>query len=165
MKRWSFFVGWPARLAALLLVPLLAACASAGFFGDDLSSAEERWAKGGLINYRYTLQIGCFCPPPLNDQLLVEVRNGATVRVSAVSSGEDVSLAMVDRVATIPGLFATIRDANERKADKIDVSYNAALGYPERISIDYIVQAVDDEVGYIVTDLAELPEAPTPTPQ
>jgi hypothetical protein len=73
---------------------------------------------------------------------------------------------MLGEGRTIPGLFNIIRRAHERNADRLDVSYNEALGYPTRITIDRSVWAIDDETDYQITDLVEIPatnQAPVAT--
>lgn len=148
---------WCGPLAALLLIPLLVVYGARSVFAYNLSAAEQRWGKSGLVNYRYTLQVRCFCPPPLNEQLVVEVRNGATVRISTKASGEEVPSALLREAGTIPGLFQIIHTAHERSADRLDVSYNEALGYPTRITIDDSTWSIDDESDYRISDLAEIP--------
>ncbi len=43
------------------------------------------------------------------------------------------------------------------KRAKIDVAYDVAFGYPTVIDIDFIAQAVDDEIGYMISGFAALP--------
>jgi hypothetical protein len=50
---------------------------------------------------------------------------------------------------TIDELFDII-DSARQKADKLIVEYNQKTGYPEYIEIDYIKEAIDDEVTYRV---------------
>lgn len=50
---------------------------------------------------------------------------------------------------TIDELFGVIENTRE-KADELDVEYNQQLGYPEFIAIDYMKEAIDDEVSYKV---------------
>jgi hypothetical protein len=41
----------------------------------------------------------------------------------------------------------------------VDVAYDADLGYPQRIDVDYMVNAIDDEACYRVEDFTpRLPE-------
>ncbi|HEU4323541.1 MAG TPA: DUF6174 domain-containing protein [Roseiflexaceae bacterium] len=150
---------WRGLLVALILLPILAACGAQSTVASDLSAAQQRWGSGGLVNYRYTLEITCFCVAPANEQLLVEVQNGATARITTVAGGEAVSSDQAERAGTVPSLFEIIRDAHERGADEVDVTYDEALGYPTRIRIDEHAQAADDEAVYQVSDLAEIPAA------
>ncbi len=150
---------WRGLLAALILIPLLAACAAQNTAAGDLSAAERRWGSGGLVNYRYTLEITCFCVAPANEQLVVEVRNGATARITTAAGGQEVSSDQARRAGTIPGLFEIVRDAHGRGADEVNVTYDEALGYPTRIRIDEHARAADDEAVYQVSDLAEIPAA------
>jgi hypothetical protein len=56
---------------------------------------------------------------------------------------------------TVDALFAVVDDALDT-ADKVEVRYDPALGYPAQIDIDRIRQAVDDEVSYTASELAPI---------
>jgi hypothetical protein len=38
----------------------------------------------------------------------------------------------------------------------VDVDYDAELGYPKQIDVDYMVDAIDDEACYTVSDFEPL---------
>jgi hypothetical protein len=144
-----------AALLALALT-LLAACGTSGLLADPLADAEARWAAAGLSDYRYRLQVGCFCPPPLTEPVIVEVRGGAPSRITNAQSGVELPLKDFERYAGVPSLFELIRAAQQNGADKLEVAYDAVLGYPTRISVDYVEQATDDELSLLMSDLAPL---------
>jgi hypothetical protein len=53
---------------------------------------------------------------------------------------------------TIDELFSLIQQAiNSDTSVVLDVVYNAEFGYPEKVSIDWLVGAVDDEMTYLVS--------------
>jgi hypothetical protein len=59
-------------------------------------------------------------------------------------------------VRSIEDLFGQITQAQLAFADRVDVTYNQQLGYPEQIDIDYFTQGIDDEECYAVTGLRTL---------
>jgi hypothetical protein len=64
---------------------------------------------------------------------------------------EMVLLKYPESFLTIDELFKLIENAREN-ADKLDVEYDRKLGYPTVVEIDYIKEAIDDEVTYRVHD-------------
>ena len=110
------------------------------------------WKKQNISNYRYTLSNSCFCIPEARGPVIIEVRNGETVSVTSEATGEEVNPDFFQRFDTILELFDVIRDAINRRADSLDVRYDARLGYPTNISIDYDVRIADEELFLSVTN-------------
>jgi hypothetical protein len=52
----------------------------------------------------------------------------------------------------VEGLFAVVDSAVARNAAKIDAQYDALYGFPVRIAIDYVSNAIDDEITYVMSD-------------
>lgn len=57
---------------------------------------------------------------------------------------------------TVEGLFGVIQHAIDEDADEVDVTYDEATGRPERIDIDWMTNADDDEVGITVDSFTVL---------
>ena len=115
----------------------------------ELDAARERWQAAGLDDYQMTLRRVCFCPAPdYTGPFGVTVRDG---ELAAVTLGGD----RVDdeRGETVDGLFDLIEDAYLRRAETVAVEFDPELGYPTNLSIDYSLQMVDEEIGYLVSDL------------
>lgn len=128
---------WP-----LALVLLLVGCSSDA--DDGLRDAEARWARSAPEAYALTYTVGCFCAFEGEMPYTVTVENGRPV-----ATVDHTGKAVFDRVVTVDSLFAIVREAR-RHADKLDVTFNPRYGYPSSVSIDWIRDAVDDEVGYTV---------------
>ena len=110
---------------ALLLV--LAAC------GDDLISPEARrarWEARGTANYTYVSSYSCECVPEFASALQVTVANDVVASVRSVATGQPVPLT---HRTTIDGLFDLIDTEQRTRPANLEVSYDAALGYPTRI--------------------------------
>ncbi len=105
--------------------------------------------------YRYTLDIDCFCPWGRFD---VVVRNGEVVQARRVGSGGVGGSGQPPGALTIDGLFTVVSQARSSSspAANVTVSYDERYGYPQRISIDRIADAVDDEISYTVSDFQVL---------
>lgn len=110
------------------------------------------------MSYRYTLTIGCFCPGGRFD---VVVRDGEVTSSRRDGSG---GLAGAPGGVSIDDLFTVVRqargDSSSPPAANVAVSYHERYGYPERLRIDRIADAVDDEISYTVSDFQVLKPAP-----
>lgn len=127
----------PVQFAALMILVLLIGAGLLWQFRapDRLALAQNRakWASQSDASYAFDLDILCFCP--FREPFHIEVRNGAATADNQI------------RVNTMDDVFQIVQDAIEH-ADSFNVVYDSTFGYPTVIGIDYIRQAVDDEVGY-----------------
>jgi hypothetical protein len=62
----------------------------------------------------------------------------------------------LDEVPTIDDLFDEIQDAIEREAHQLVARYDEEFGYPVDVSIDFILEAVDEEMAFYVTGFDHL---------
>lgn len=121
---------------------LLVACTSP--LDADLAEAEQRWSDAGIEDYTYTLTWQCFCP------------EGGVPSVVDVQGGEVVgSTPELPEATTIAGLFDIVRDAIASDPEALDVTYDATLGYPTRLDVDPMANAMDEEYGFEAKDLTE----------
>ena len=54
---------------------------------------------------------------------------------------------------TIPGLFNLIQEAIDSGAHSLQAQYDATLGYPTEVFIDYVSNIADEERGFSASDL------------
>ena len=140
----------------LLVLPALM-LASCSLFGDDdglteLEQQRQRWERLGINAYEYDLNRLCFFGHV--GVVRVQVRADTVFAAADLETG----LPVVDqpyRVMTVDGLFDVVKEAFER-ADHLDVRYDETFGYPAHVDIDYIENAVDDEVVYVAENLRPL---------
>ncbi|MBH8565529.1 hypothetical protein I8748_25700 [Nostoc sp. CENA67] len=104
------------------------------------------WNKQNISNYRYTFSNSCFCIPDARGPVIIEVRNGETTSITSVETGQPVDPQYFQQYNTIPKLFNVIQDGINRNAYSLDVRYDARLGYPTQINIDYDSQIADEEI-------------------
>jgi hypothetical protein len=127
--------------------------------GDGIAAFRDRWAAAGPTDYRFELEMRCFCT--FSGPFRVTVRAGAEPLVEhlGTSAGVDAGAAdpaVLDHVRrTVPGPF----DLVEERAGDNDVvvaTFDDALGHPTDVYVDSIRNAIDDEVTYVVDDLQPL---------
>ena len=143
-------------LSIALASVLLAGCSS--FSNSELSGARNRWQAAHISHYRYKLNVGCFCAFTQHMPLTIEVENGRVVNMSfedgsALSPQDQQNFAQYQ---TVDALF-DFTAQSIRKADEVKTEYDPAYGFPARVQIDFIKQAVDDELALSVSDFQPLP--------
>ncbi|MGW4168341.1 DUF6174 domain-containing protein [Streptomyces chartreusis] len=138
-----------ARVAFRAVLAVGLVCAVAGCADEpEPEAASASWREPD--SYMYTLRssegrslIGAF---------RITVRDGAVVRaVGLDDSGRRVVDDAPDTVPTIGELLGEWRQARRDDADEAEVAY-ARDGHPERISLDWMENAIDDEALYVISD-------------
>ncbi|MDZ7970617.1 MAG: DUF6174 domain-containing protein [Nostoc sp. DedSLP03] len=114
------------------------------------------WEQANISNYSITVSNSCFCIPDARGPVVIRVRNGQPISVTSVATGQPVNPEFFQKYDTIPELFNVIQDAINRKAFNLDVEYNAKLGYPTKINIDYNSQIADEEIFLTIENFQEL---------
>lgn len=144
------------RAALVALVAVLSACNPFSPLGrekDELEAARRVWRNQGLTSYEFRVEHGCFCVA--RGAALVRVQDGRPVSVTYVETGAPVTPDPFLPL-TVEGLFDVIGDAIEEEADRVDVSYDSALGYPLTIAIDFDPRIADEEQYYQASNLRPL---------
>lgn len=136
------------KIILLLTAVALAACAVGG--GSELSSNQTKWQQADIDRYRFQLGVSCFCPVGGLMPMTVEVQDSEVVSITDVN-GEafpesDPMYDFVLRYATIERLFTELESEDVQGADELSVAYDATYGFPSEVAIDFIGQAVDDEL-------------------
>jgi hypothetical protein len=146
LRRWTL-------LAALPLA--LAGCDALGIGGTDdgpLRDNRARWESRGPASYSYVMQRGCFCGPDMSDAVLIVVENDARVSATYVATGQPVQTSFLAFFPTMDGVFDMLQEAYD-DAHSVSVRYDNTLGFPTHAEIDYMKNAIDDEVSFTITDL------------
>jgi hypothetical protein len=120
----------------------------------NLRAAHARWERRGTDSYEITVRRVCFCG--FVEPVRVKVVDGTIVSRTVVSTGDQVPTLYASQYPDIPGLFAIVEEA-ATEADKLHTEFDATYGFPTIISIDWIENAVDDEVGYVMEEFVALP--------
>jgi hypothetical protein len=152
------------RRRALLLVAVLLAAACANPVGPDdavddrartrreLQEARQLWSRQGLTRYTAVMQRTCFCPVEITAPARVLVQGG----VVASATRLDGTPADASRYLSVEQLFSLVEEAIPT-ASEIRVAYDASLGHPTTLYIDYVALAADEEQHYEVRDLTRQP--------
>lgn len=146
----------------LLCVLLFPACAA--LRGEtprqQLRTHRRLWDEAKITEYRYTLKVGCFCPPEVVAPVIAHVRDGQPVSLTYKESGAAVASTFLANYDTMDELFRVIESAIDSRADMIKVAYDPELGYPKTIGIDYDKRAVDDETSWTISNVEVLQKGP-----
>lgn len=150
------------KLLFIIMAVLLTACSAlTGAAGNqsEIEKNKEKWQDAGIPHYRYNLDISCFCAFRGDMPLVVEVKDGNVVSMEYQSGKaiEDVNRELFDKYATIDRLFAELEADLNGAADKVTVEYDPTYGFPTKADIDFIEQAVDDELYLTVSNFEKLP--------
>jgi len=147
------------KLIIIFIVLVLTACS----FGSqtELSRNQDKWQHADITHYRFELNVGCFCAFRNQMPVTVEVQNGEIVSIAgtdgSVITTDDPSYEYIARYATIDRLFSELGSNSVRKADDLTVKYDTTYGFPSETSIDFIKDAVDDELYLSASAFEPLP--------
>lgn len=128
----------------------------------ELDGARSRWQGVALGRYEYGYHKFCECHRESPPETIVTVRDGSVVGVRHRPAGSDAEVPAADKNLeyywTVEGLFALIASAQERGV-QVRASYDAVLGYPREVYIDYDADFIGDELDVRLTAVTPLPAA------
>ncbi len=140
-----------------LFAALLAAC---GWIGpkSELDSNREKWTNQNVSHYRYDLQIGCFCAFRDKMPLTIEIKDGQIVSVTDATGAapSDQEMEWYKEYIGIDKIFDYAQKATQ-EADKTEITYDPETGIPTQVSVDWMEQAADDEMGLTISNFEKLP--------
>ena len=105
---------------------------------DSAAAASDAWTASGIDDYTFNIEFQCRCAL---DPTTISVTEG----VPDQSSSRD-----GDEFATIPALIGQIARAEQEATGEVEVVWGA-YGIPEVVRIDWIKDAIDDEIGWTIT--------------
>ena len=148
---------WQTHFTVLSLVGcVLGAVACSGPLGPEqnqLDQALSLWRESEITSYSYRFQRLCFCPSV--DPVIIEVEEEQIIAITDEGSGQPATPPSVDYYLTIDGIFAAIHDAIEQGAHSLTAIYHPTLGYPTAVDIDYLENAIDEEMSYRASRLVQ----------
>lgn len=140
--------GWLVWL--LVLVPGFGAAQDA----SELARARETWQRAGLVSYEYGYNKFCECHGDSPPETLVTVTSGRVTQVRHRRAGFEREVPAADKNLqfywTVPELFDLLETALAREAT-VRFRFDASLGYPTSVYIDYAASTVGDEVDVRIT--------------
>jgi hypothetical protein len=118
-----------------------------------LETARAAWAVSAPDAYSYEFRRICFCGGEITRPVQIEVAAGQVISVVPVDDGPPLQTP-IDEYPTIDDLFDEIQDAIDADAHQLLATYDEEWGYPVDVSIDFILEAIDEEMGFQVRDFA-----------
>lgn len=119
---------------------------------NSLGGSRARWARVGPSSYTFRFERGCFCPEDIRGPFLVRVEGGL-VRSATTLSGAPASAQAMALILSVPQVFDLIDQAIDRRACSVRADYDAALGFPTAVDIDYDARLADEEVYLRLSEL------------
>ena len=141
---------------------LLAFPAAAAFADAELDAARARWQSAALAAYEYGYHKYCECYRDSPPETTVTVRDGEVIGVRHRPAGSATEVPAADKNLeyywTMDGLFALIASAQQRGVE-VRAQYDATLGYPREVYIDYDANFIGDELDVRLTAVTPLTAA------
>lgn len=136
-------------VAALLFGTALGCSDATGPSTLELTLARQRWHAQDIHDYRYTLQVQCFCS--YTNPMRVFVAHDTVLGATDLRTGESIPK---DFVRTIDGLFDVVQRAQQAKTP-LEVQYDAALGFPTNIVDNGPAMVLDGGAIYTASDVSK----------
>jgi hypothetical protein len=128
--------------------------ATAAWADADLDGARARWQAAALAGYEYGYHKYCECHRESPPETTVTVRDGTVVGVRHRPAGTTTEVPAADKNLsyywTVDGLFDLIASAQARGV-QVRAAYDAALGFPREVYIDYDADFIGDELDVRLT--------------
>lgn len=118
----------------------------------DATAALALWRSAEPDRYRYTIEYSCFCATYGRWQ--VDVQDGVVTRTQPLDDQQQPGAEPSEYVRPIAELLADAARAESGEAGAIEATYDATTGVPTQVSIDWITNAVDDEIAWEITDFS-----------
>ncbi len=140
---------------------ILSSCSLFNNEDDGYEQALEKWENQKFPHYEFSYQMSCFCPKVtpaivvVSSDSVYQILDPDTRDSLMIETGEGTFEYAGDLYPTfyrtIDGLFGIIKEARQ-EAYKFNADYDSEFGYPVNIGIDYYKDAVDDEIGYTISN-------------
>jgi hypothetical protein len=120
----------------------------------ELARARDAWQRAGIVSYEYGYNKFCECHGDSPPETLVTVTSGRVTQVRHRRAGFEREVPAAAKNLqfywTVPELFDLLEAALAREAT-VRFRFDATLGYPTSVYIDYAANTVGDEVDVRIT--------------
>ena len=121
-----------------------------GGYAEELDDASNKWRSNGITNYRFVYEISSYFAPPLPGPVNIIVRDSKLSSASLLDGGGKIDISAMPTVpGTIELSYELITTLLAEYPYGIDIEYDAALGYPKKIMVDFD-DSTNDEVTYFI---------------
>jgi hypothetical protein len=111
----------------------------------------QKWQTSDVTHYQYDLSVVCFCAFSQRMPLTIEIQDKKVISM-VYNDGtilSDSEKEIFKQYRSIDAIFDFTQESMN-KADEIHVEYDPDYGFPKSVQIDFVKNAVDDELGLIV---------------
>ena len=146
------------KLLLTFIVLALAACSMGN--QTEIEGNQEKWRDANISHYRFNLSIGCFCVFTQDMPLVIEVTDGKVVSMEYQTGNaiDATNREFFDRFSTIDRIFSELEADLAGAADEVTVvTFDPTYGFPVDVTIDYVKEAIDDELYLTVSGFEALP--------
>jgi hypothetical protein len=141
------------------VIAVVVAAAPQALADAQLDGARARWQSAALASYEYGYHKFCECHREAPPETVVTVRGGSVTGVRHRPAGGATEVPAAEKnfeyYWTVDGLFALIASAQERGV-QVRAAYDAELGFPREIYIDYDSNLIGDELDLRLTGVNRL---------
>jgi hypothetical protein len=118
----------------------------------------KKWRDANILHYRFQLTNNYQGSPDRDTPVIIEVEDGKPISIISLSGGmiDGSSMGLIKERASIDLIFEKLKH-DFAEADDVSVTYDSTYGYPAYIYIDSILEALDDEESWMVTEFEVLP--------
>jgi len=104
---------------------------------------QKLWQNKQILDYSYRLDIGGnFRPPPMG-RFLISVKNGNPAGYTRLDQPGDTNNQNVIKYDTFDKVFALLEQSYQDPTLHMDVSYDAAYGFPTHVSVYSLTNILD----------------------
>ena len=143
--------------ATLALAMAASGCSDLTGLERELEANRELWESEGPAAYVFDYGVVCYCPPQINRAVTITVDGEGVVSATYVDSGEPVDPFDPEDFPTVDDLFDEIESALAQDPYSLRAEYDAQLGYPTNVFIDFEENIADEEWGFVVSRFVSAP--------
>ena len=121
-----------------------------GGYAEELDDASNKWRGSGITDYSFVYEISSYFAPPLAGPVHIIVRDSRLFSANLLDGGGKIEISTMPTVpGTIELSYEFITTLLAEYPYDIDIEYDAALGYPKRVMVDFN-DSDDDQVTYFI---------------
>lgn len=137
------------------MIAAAASCSAVNWV--EIERNRRLWHESGMVNYRMTVDVQKPGHATPMGKFIIEVRDRQAVSIKLASDPtRDAMTERFSRYDTIDDIFNIIETAGVQRPDKMDIEYDAKLGYPKKLNLDISASALDDELFFQVLQFEAL---------
>ena len=122
-----------------------------------LAENRERFRTSVGGSYSYDYRNVCFCVLEATRPVRIRVHDQVRVSVATLAEGSPIPRERWSEFLTVEEIFDTIRQALDQGAASVRVTYDASLGYPRDVFIDFDERIADEERAFTLDNLVVTP--------